>query len=312
MSNFFKNILFFLGFLILAGEIAVRLTYAVSDIPQRKIDEKTGIQKYFPNQEGYWKGGNHKWVINELGWPGELPESYDNLVSVIGDSFIENFMNPNECHQAIYLKQNLPNNNFIEASRSGVSLIEAFEISKQLDSLKPLKHLIYVHDSDFYESITTVNRMKDVTQLDVENKSIVYGEMKSPGFKKILYNFKLAYYFYNRFPLNLSFSFKKKEEHKKSEGKKPKKSKWQLNKTKVNALLEYIKEYYNINDKVLVFRTKSNKKLVSQCIEAGFNVIHLDSTVDDKDWSFSYDHHWTCYGHERVALQVSNYLKAKN
>ncbi len=309
MLKFFKNIILFLLFAILVGEIVVRLTHVVSDIPQRKIDE-SGIQKYYPNQEGYWLGGEHKWIINEYGWPGILPKKYDNLICVLGDSFIENFMNPNECHQAIYLKENLPEYNFFEASRSGVSFIESFEIAKQLDSLKPIKSLIYVHDSDFYESVTTIDRMKDVTQLDLEKNEIIFGEMKSPGLKKILYNFKLAYYFYNRFPINFSLAFKQKEQPKKYKKKNnSKENKWLKNKTSVQKLLKYIKENYNINDKILVFRTKSNKNLVDECIEMGFNTIFLDSTVDEKSWSFSYDHHWTCYGHGRVALQVSDSLK---
>ena len=109
------------------------MTHSVTDLPQRTIDEY-GIQKYYANQSGYWKGGEHKWMFNELGWPGELPEDYDNLITVIGDSFIENFMNPNECHQSKLLKKGLNNHNFIEAARSGVSFIEAMEISKQFDS----------------------------------------------------------------------------------------------------------------------------------------------------------------------------------
>ncbi len=169
MKRFIKHIVVFLLLAVIIGEVVVRMTHAMSDIPQRTIDDY-GIQKYFPNQDGYWKGGDHKWVINEMGWPGELPENYNNLMLVIGDSFIENFMNPNECHQAIFLEEQLPEYNFMEAARSGVSLIEAMEIHKQLDSLKPVHTLVYVNDNDFFESIVEVKKMSDITQMSLTNK----------------------------------------------------------------------------------------------------------------------------------------------
>ena len=105
MKKLLLNIILFFLIAIAVGEVVVRLTHAMADIPQRTIDEY-GIQKYIPNQDGYWKGGEHKWVVNKLGWPGELPQSNENLIMVIGDSFIENFMNPNECHQSAFLKEN--------------------------------------------------------------------------------------------------------------------------------------------------------------------------------------------------------------
>ncbi|MGB3151923.1 MAG: hypothetical protein WBB27_14795, partial [Maribacter sp.] len=111
MKKFIKNIIFFLVILFILGEIISRFLHLSSDIPRRTIDEN-GIQKYIPNQAGFWVGGTHEWKINKLGWPGELPESYDNLITIVGDSFIENFMNPNECHQSILLKNELPKYNF--------------------------------------------------------------------------------------------------------------------------------------------------------------------------------------------------------
>ena len=155
----------------------MRLRNSVSDIPQRKIDE-FGIQKYYPNQTGFWRGGTHAWNINELGWPGTLPENYDNLISVIGDSFIENFMNPNECHQSVYLKNRLKKYNFIEAGRSGVSFIESMEISKQLVKFNPIDNLIYVKDNDFYQSLVEVAPADDITQFSLKKDSIIFGKMK--------------------------------------------------------------------------------------------------------------------------------------
>ena len=168
MKKFIKNIVIFFLFAIIVGEIIIRVTHAVTDLPQRTIDEY-GIQKYYPHQSGYWIGGNHKWVINKLGWPGKLPKSHDNLITIIGDSYIENFMNPIECHQSLLLKKRLENYNFIEAGRSGVSFIEAMEISKQFDALHPKYHLVYVNSLDFYESVTSILPAADITQLNSDD-----------------------------------------------------------------------------------------------------------------------------------------------
>ncbi|WP_417876028.1 hypothetical protein [Winogradskyella sediminis] len=302
MRKLLINISLFFLIAIIIGEIVVRVTHAMSDIPQRTIDEH-GIQKYIPNQEGYWKGGDHKWLINKLGWPGVLPESNKNLIMVIGDSFIENFMNPNECHQSAYLKSNMNDYNFMEASRSGVSFIEAMEITKQMDSLNPIHSLIYLDDDDFYESITQIKPMSDITQLDIETNTIKYGEMKSPGLKKILYTWKLMYYFYNRFSLGSLFQPETLNDNSKVE--EPEFT------TEVIKLIDYIKQNYVTINKTLVFHPNSKKSFIEICKSAGFNTILLDSSNDDS-WTFDYDSHWTCYGHKRAAEQISNHLLNSN
>lgn len=304
MKNFLKNIVLFFLLALIVGEIAVRVTHAISDIPQRTIDE-FGIQKYYPNQNGYWKGGEHTWMVNELGWPGELPKSYDNLMIVIGDSFIENFMNPDECHQAVLLKENMKNYNFMEAARSGVSFIEAMEISKQFEHLNPIKNLIYVHDSDFYESINEIKTLSDITQLNTTTNTIVYGKMNSAAAKKVLYNWKLLYYFYNRFPLSQVLKNNKNSDKKEVTENAENKATF---KDEVQKLLKYTVENYTIEDKVLVFFPNSGDDIIEACKAKGFKTIKLDAGKDNKSWTFDYDKHWTCYGHEQVAKQVSSYL----
>jgi hypothetical protein len=303
MKDFVKNIVLFFLFAMIIGEIVVRITHSVSDIPQRTIDE-FGIQKYHPNQDGYWKGGNHKWTINSLGWSGKLPQSYDNLVTVIGDSYIENFMNPIECHQSIFLKENLKNYNFFAAGRSGVSLIEAMEISKQLDTLMPAHTLIYVNDNDFHESIYEIDPLNDITQLKIDDYTIVYGQMKRPGLKKILYSWKLLYYFYNRFPLSNIIKTESKKNHLAIDSK----YRADLRNQKVMKLISYITNNYSVKNKTLVFHPNSSSKIIEICKNAGFNSIILDSSNDNKDWTFGYDNHWTCYGHKKAAEQVSSSL----
>jgi len=234
MKKFIKSSVVFILLLILGGELIIRVNHVMSDIPQREINE-FGIQKYIPNQLGYWKGGEHQWLINRLGWPGQLPKSYNNLVTIIGDSFIENFMNPNECHQSVLLKQKVDDFNFIEAGRSGVSFIEAMEISKQLDSLNPEYHLIYVSKQDFIESVADIEPLNDITQVN-------------------------------------------------------------------------LKANYKINNKVLIFHPKTEFKIIEICQNLGFKTMILNSD-NDKSWTFKHDHHWTCYGHNRVAEQVASFLQ---
>lgn len=299
MKKFLKNAFLFGIVILIIGEIIVRLTHAVSDIPQRTIGEDK-IQKYFPNQKGYWKGGDHTWMINEMGWPGQLPDSYENLVMVIGDSYIENFMNPNECHQSVFLKKNLQDYNFMETARSGVSLIEAMEISKHIDSLKPIHTLIYVNNEDFFESIIQVKPMNDITQLDIETNNIQYGEMKAPFIKKVLYTWKLSYYFYNRFYFGGQENIAEQPQNP-AEKTKEESLKYKL---EISKLMTYIKENYSIDNKTLVFHPSAEQLLIDICKSNGFNVILLDAS-NDKSWSFEYDNHWTCYGHERAAKQVS-------
>lgn len=303
MKKLFKNIILFFVLLIATGEIVVRFTHAVSDIPKRIIDEN-GIQKYRPNQKGYWKGGEHSWIINEYGWPGKTPSNYDNLITIIGDSFIENFMNPNECHQSVFLSQMLPEYNFMEFGRSGVSFIEALEICKQIDTLNAKQNLIYVNNQDFYESIIEVKRMPDITQFSLEKETVVFGKMKASKLKTILYNWKLLYYFYNRFPLSHIKKNIKPKSVVQGQDLTVKMNKIQKNYIEqTNSLIEFVKRNYNLNNKILVFHPNSNSSIIELTSKAGFKTIVLDSS-DDSPWTFDYDKHWTCYGNKKVAEQV--------
>jgi hypothetical protein len=209
-------------------------------------------------------------------------------------------MNPNDCHQAVLLKKQLPNYNFLEASRSGVSFIEALEISKQLDSLKPIYNLIYVSSADFYESVSSILPSEDITQLNIEKGEVVYGKMKSPGLKKILYNWKLLYYFYNRFPLNSVNSQAKSQKEEKTGDEF-------IYKNELKSLMAYIKQHYNINNKILVFHPDTENIIIEICKNSGFKVIVLNSD-NDESWTFDNDIHWTCYGHSRVAIQIQKFL----
>lgn len=302
MKLLIKNIILFSIIGLLFGEIICRLSYVTSDIPSRIIDDNN-IQKYSPNQKGHWTGGTHSWLINKDGWPGHLPKSKENLITIIGDSYIENFMNPDSCHQSNFLNKSSPTFNYYEASRSGVSFIGAMEIATRLDSLNPTHQLIYVHDADFTESSSVINKMADITQFNSMSNNIIPGKLNSPGIKKILYNWKFIYYLY----INYSFT-KKKDAPKKT--KTPNIDKSRLTEEQIvelNKLLNFANKTYNHQNITLVFRPNANPKIIRILKELNFNILLLKDNKQ-KEWSFNHDPHWTCVGHEEAAKQVSNYL----
>ncbi|MEP0213484.1 MAG: hypothetical protein ABJD66_09745 [Cellulophaga sp.] len=301
MKKFLFTIIVFLAVGLIAGEIIARIFVLTTEVPNRKIDEY-GIQRYIPNQDGYYKGGEHTWQVNKNGWVGPLPKSEDNLITIIGDSFIENFMNPDECHQMSYLKEKVPSYNFTEAARSGVTLIEAFEISKQFYVKKPELQIIYLDESDLKQSLTDIGRVGDVTQLNLKENKIVYGVMRSPGLKKIIYNLKFPFYLYRRF----SGSLAKKTPINTNEEEKLKEDRYI---DEYKALLEYIKSNYDTTNTLLVLKPHTERSVVDLLKSLDFNILLLNDE-GDKNWSFEYDHHWTCYGHERAASQVASYIKS--
>lgn len=300
MKKFIKNIFCFVFIGLIAGEILARVFVISSDIPRRAID-RNGIQKYIPNQHGNWKGGGHSWQINELGWPGPLPSKSNNLITIIGDSYIESFMNPDSCHQSVLLKERFPNHNFIEAARSGINLIEAIKIANQLDSLKPIYHLLYIHDSDFEQSISQIKKIETISQLDTSSEQTIDGKMKSPFLKRILYNWKFAYYMYTTYLVKsnkIGHEITKKVEIKEIE----------QNLIHFRKLLMFIKKESPIQNKILVFRPKSHQETIDLAREMGFKTISLIEPKNSK-WSFEHDPHWNCYGHEMVSKQVFENLK---
>lgn len=119
MKLFIKRLALYTVSVLVIFECVIRLTHMTIDIPFRTINSH-GIQLYIPNQTGYWRGGTHSWTINSDGWPGILPAKSEDLITIIGDSHIENFMNPDSCHLAPLLQKQFPNENFYEAGRSGL------------------------------------------------------------------------------------------------------------------------------------------------------------------------------------------------
>lgn len=308
MKKFLIRLFVFTFVIGVAGELIIRMYKLVPDIPRLYVD-KTGIQRYVPGQTGYYTKAKTKWVVNKYGWLGTSDTSQDTVLSVIGDSYIENIMNPITCNQGNKLKSQFKNYSFFEAGRSGVTFIEAMQISKLLDStIQPRMHLIYVSTNDFPESSSLNQRYTDRVQIDLSNKTILHGNLKSPGVKKILYNIKLLYYLYLRFPLFVDA--KNKEDHK-GTTEKFVKIKPEFDDTLVHKLFAYCVENYNMDKVILVFHPGTEPAIIKLANQYQVKNIILNSENDDRDWALNAnDGHWSCYGHTQVAKQISFELPA--
>jgi hypothetical protein len=299
MKRFFKQLIFFTFLLVIIGEILIRSFGLVPDIPRRFIDENTGIQMYKPKQSGYFKNLKVKWIVNDYGWLGISNIDKNPLFSIIGDSFIENIMNPISCNQGSLLQARFADFSFFEAGRSGVTFIESLEISKYLDTLiQPKYHLIYLSDGDFIESIVSKGRKNDIMQIDLNKKEIIRAELKSPWLKRILYSIKSLYYMYLRFPLfvekqNPSVTMKSSAQ-----------SKFEFSDLELIKLFEYCSTNYNLNKILLIFHPDTDERIIK--IAKSFHFSNFKLKKSNNSWSFSdEDDHWSCYGHEEAANQIA-------
>lgn len=300
MKKFIINILIFFFLATLCSEIYIRLNHLSIDIPRRTIDEY-GVQKYLPLQNGYWSNGTHRWQINKEGWAGELPPSFDNLITLIGDSHIENFMNPDSCHLGAILNKSNLKYNFFEAGRSGVTFIEAFEIAKSLKKkFNPNMQFLFMKNSDFRESIVQLNKMSDVTQIDIDKNIVIKGELKSPFLKTILYNFKTLYYFRN--------SFNKGKE---KNPVKNKKSNFENNNEKIlfDRLMAYINKNYDTKNVVIFLHPDTDEYY--KFLFRKYNIkFYQFRKKGDNDWGYNQNDlaHWNCNGFHQASKQIIDYL----
>ena len=302
MRKFLITIAVFVFTLCCIGEIVIRTFRLVPDIPERFIDEY-GIQRYKPAQSGYYTKAKTKWNVNEYGWLGTHENKKDSTISIIGDSYIENIMNPIECNQGYILKQHFPNYSFFEAGRSGITFIETMEISKILEiEVKPRYQLLYLSESDFYESISEINRYSDRLQISIKNQKLLPTHLKAPGLKKILYNIKLLYYLYLKYPIFVEKQNKGETSDSIYENKK-------FDSLIFNELLTYCSENYELNKLIFVFHPNTDNRIIELVSAFGIKTILLNSELD-KSWALgSHDGHWSCYGHNQISKQVANKLK---
>ena len=295
MTNFIKKILIFilLGYLI--GEVVVRVFNASIDVPDFYQD-KDGLLKNKPNQSGYAINGN-KWMITKYGQFGYEPKSLDNLITVIGDSFIENKTSPPDCHQAYFLSNMASNYNFYPCARAGASFIEFMEMTKSLNYLKPKMQLLYVHHGDFIESISEIKKKPLTVQLSIKTNKIIYAKYSRSRFKTILYNFKFAYYIY------IKYLLKGKDTSTNNRNEKN----LAIDFEKVQSLLNFVKSNYNTDNIILVFSPDTDQNLIKLVKHNHFQTFEL-KTDNYKSWQLENDSHWSCFGHEEAAKQVSKYI----
>lgn len=301
MKKFIYNLFYFTIVLFFIGELLVRIMHLVPDIPSRFIDEY-GIQRYKFGQTGYYTGGKIKWKVNNYGWLGVSDLEKDTIISIVGDSYIENMMNPIECNQGSLLKKEMPKFSFFEAGRSGVTFIEALEISKILNNeIKPKYQLLYISNSDFYESISEINKFNDRVQISLNEKIIIKSKIKSSLLKNLLYNVKLLYYLYIKFPVFVT-------KQNKNDFETTKKILDKFDYDKFDKMFEFCKKNYNFKNLVLVFHPNTDERFIALSKKYNLNTIVLYSK-NDSSWELNEkDKHWSCYGHKQVSNQVADNL----
>ncbi len=301
MKHFLIKLAFFIFFFCIISEFIIRIFLLVPDIPERYTD-KYGIQRYKPGQSGHYTKAKEKWNVNEYGWLGTFDTDKDTIISIIGDSYIENIMNPLECNQGSILKSFFPNYSFFEAGRSGVTFIEAMEISKILDiEVVPQYQLLYVSDDDFYESISEITRYNDRLQISIDNQQLLFSQLKSPRMKKVLYNIKLLYYLYLKYPIFVSKQNKGEAIITSQENNK-------FDSNILNKLFIFCSNNYNLDKLIFVFHPNSDSRIIALTKKYGIKTILLDSK-GDKEWNLSnHNEHWSCYGHNQAAIQVGKSL----
>jgi len=300
MKDFLKKVLLFSVLVFAVVELFIRFSHLTIDVPQREITVE-GIQKYIPNQSGYWSNASHKWIINRYGWPVEAPDSMKNLITLIGDSHIENFMNPSNCQPSYFLKEMNPTYNFLQMGRSGASLLEYLEFSKYAQKeYSPIKQIIFVKENDFPESIRNISVKDDVTQIDIKTGKIFKGKMRSPRLKRIIYNVKTIYYFKDK----VKFKTLKKDSKKVDSISEPNNE----NLESYGYLLKLINKNYDLSNVTFALHPNTSaeiEKLFKQ------NSIKYYIFSESKSWNHSKldSSHWSCEGHREASLQITKFLR---
>jgi len=301
MNRFLVNVFLMAVLIGIVLECVIRYRHLTMEVPKRTITADN-IQKYIPNQSGYWKGGKHTWQVNQLGWVGPMPESMHNLITIVGDSHIENLMNKDECRQSSFLKLQLRDFNFLEAARAGVSFIEALEICNSLDTLHPRFQLIYLKNSDFTESISNLGKIEDITQIDIDKRELIYGKLRSIKMKELLYSSKLLYFLYTEYKKRMSSlindpTTRREETHKNAM-------------LQIERLFKIVQSKYTVTNKVLIFHPGTDARILELAKQTEFSVLQLEPKIY-RSWSWSEidNSHWHCDGHKEGAAQVADYLR---
>lgn len=291
MRRFLFLIIKYFIALLLFLEIIIRIFPFTNDVPMRKINE-FGLQVFRENQSGFFEG--FIWEVNSDGFLGHNDKNGENQIMILGDSFVENIMNPFSCRQSSLFKDK--GYQVFEVGRSGMTFIELLEFFKYLKPLvNPSKSVFIIDNIDFYESIVEIKKFNDRCQISIPDNEIYKGQIKYKNLKKILYNFKTLYYLYDKFRKSKKSEIKKQNIDKEIE-------------TRQNytfKLLEFANENYDLNNSLFVFRNKNDfsesfRELNLEYIELNIN--------NQEDLTFENDNHWNCNGHLKAFKKINNHL----
>ena len=291
MKKFILQIVKYSLIVIILLEIVVRMFSLVNDTPERDIDQN-GLQVFKKNQEG--KSHGEKWRVNDSGFLGHNDINGENQVLIIGDSFVENIMNPFDCRQSSFFKKD--GFDVFEIGRSGVTFIEGLEFyNKYKSNVNPRKTIFIIDNSDLEESVWEIQEFKDRVQISLTHLTISESIIKYKYLKKILYNYKTLYFLYLKH-LN----------HQKL-NPRPKQVKYRSQKSRdlILKLIDYSDENYDLENVLFVFRGSNDFKVNFN--QKKINFIELNLMGENFKFSKS-DSHWNCYGHKIASEKILNYL----
>lgn len=291
MRRFLFLIIKYFIALLLFLEITIRIFSFTNDVPMRKINE-FGLQVFHENQSGFFEG--FIWEVNPDGFLGHNDKNGENQIMILGDSFVENIMNPFSCRQSSLFRDK--GYQVFEVGRSGMTFIELLEFFKYLKPLvNPSKSVFIIDNIDFNESIVEIKKFNDRCQISTLDNEIYKGEIKYKNLKKILYNFKTLYYLYDKFRRSKKSEIKKQITNKEAETRR----------NYIVKLLEFANENYDLNNSLFVFRNKNDfsksfRELNLEYIELNIN--------NQEDLTFENDNHWNCNGHLEAFKKISHHL----
>jgi len=293
MKKFIIKLIKYSIVVLILLEIVVRLFTLTNDVPQRDIDEN-GLQVFRKNQEGQSHG--HKWKVNSSGFLGHNEIKEPNQLLIIGDSFVENIMNPFECRQSSFFTKN--GYNVFEIGRSGITFIESLEFySKYKLKVNPKISIFFIDNSDFEESIQEINKLNDRVQISLKTSQLSLGKIKAKYLKKILYNYKTLYYLFLKY-------LKSQKANITSQSKEVNHSNEETS-LFVNKLIRISNQNYDLKDCLFVFRGENDfKELFNQ-----LNLNFIELNLKGIEYMFSEnDSHWSCKGHQIASEKILEYI----
>ena len=289
MNRFLKTIVYYLITLTVFLEVIIRIFSLTDDVPMRKINDG-GLQVFIENQNGFSHG--FPWRVNEDGFLGHNNKKGKNQLLIIGDSFVENIMNPFYCRQSNLFTE--VGYSVFEVGRSGITFIESLEFLKFYSSeVEPKMGLIFLDNSDFKESIVEIEKKSDRCQISMIENKILAGQIKGQKLKKFLYNFKTLYYLYKKF-----LRSRKQYSATNNTNEIPSHKKY------VESLITFAYENYNLSKTLFVFRNKNEYN--DLFIQLQMNFIELK--ISEEKYIIENDGHWNCDGHKEAFNQILKYL----